>query len=396
MTLDEIVKQITSVNALVDNSEHDQALIELKEIQNQITPIIQSLNKTEKQTANELLMNVYSIKSRLFMFLGKFDHGLSIIEEGERQFESMDVDNTSVKRHVADLLRIKGAIYALKSEYDTALQYSKNSLKFSEEIGYERGIAYSLHNIGVFKSLIGDLDTAEDYLHRSLKLTKNINRGKGIPSSLQHLIELLIKKNERERAKPYLDQLRLINEASDNRIHDLFYQYSLALYLKSSNRNRNKVDAERLFEKLIIKNDFLFEVKIKCIKHLLELLINEFTLYHDMEVFSEITSHIDDLYNIGQTKEMYATTVEALIMKSKLQNIQGEFKSAKIFLDEAKLLAEEKGLKLLVQKTEGEQKAMTDTIKNMRKMIANNRGLVERMEALELDDYIKKVQTLIG
>ena len=73
----------------------------------------------------------------------------------------------------------------LMGEKDSARELDEQSLRVSEELGDQRGIARSLFHLGVAAFEEGDRSRAESLLLRSLEIEQNKKRG-GQPFRLRH------------------------------------------------------------------------------------------------------------------------------------------------------------------------------------------------------------------
>lgn len=70
------------------------------------------------------------------------------------------------------------------SSSDSARTYSTQALELAEEIGYQKGIAASLDNIGIIHSDLSDYPKSLDYYHRALKIFEEIGDMLRIKNSL--------------------------------------------------------------------------------------------------------------------------------------------------------------------------------------------------------------------
>ncbi|MHA2169189.1 MAG: hypothetical protein ACXAC2_08785 [Candidatus Kariarchaeaceae archaeon] len=79
--------------------------------------------------------------------------------------------------------------------------------------------------------------------------------------------------------------------------------------------------------------------------------------YCDREIYNEFLNRVNDLYEIAQEQSLFSLTDASLILKAKLQIIDGNFDEANILFDQAHFIGEEKGLKWIVSKIDNKKSA---------------------------------------
>lgn len=97
-----------------------------------------------------------------------------------------------------------------------ALEYANEALDIADSLQYDRGIAYSLNNIGVVQNKIGDLDKALEYFFRSRRLHHAIDNQDGLATTLNNIGTVYSSKKEYDKALDYfLNAYRIIEELQD-------------------------------------------------------------------------------------------------------------------------------------------------------------------------------------
>ena len=79
---------------------------------------------------------------------------------------------------VAQSLHQIGIIYQYKGDYDQALEQYQASKKIAEKIGDIKGVAASLHQIGIIYQYTGDYDQALEHYQASKKISRKDRRHK--------------------------------------------------------------------------------------------------------------------------------------------------------------------------------------------------------------------------
>ena len=106
--------------------------------------------------------------------LGDYDFALPFLEEAKEKLLKNKTLSKSEKKNIGTILNNISQIYDARGDYDTALQYLKQSLKIRQEIGDKSGQGTTLNNISQIFKARGDYDTALQYLKQSLKISQEI------------------------------------------------------------------------------------------------------------------------------------------------------------------------------------------------------------------------------
>ncbi|OLS22952.1 MAG: hypothetical protein HeimC2_28510 [Candidatus Heimdallarchaeota archaeon LC_2] len=364
--------------------------------------------------------------------MGNLDEALETAKEYESEFVEDKQWNTKF------LSRFSG-IYTYMGEYDLGLRYCQRSLNIAEETNNWRQISIELNGIALIYGYKGDVDLQLEYLHKSLAilLSKQVDNTEGhiivlgnigrvyqskgdsdnalqnfqkavvlaeefgnpqlIGLQLTFLIYYHLIRNEPENrfeVQSYLDRLGALQQNNDDKVINLYYDLCSARFLKNSSRNRDKVEAESLFRKIVNGENRNFEIKILAIYELLELLIFEYKTYKEDEVLDEVHSYLSEIYEITQEKHMFPMLVSCLILRSKLKIVEGALEGGLKYLEQAILTAEEKGLTMWLEQALTEKSKITQEYQEMKKLIENNVSLSERMDKIAVLDYLKIAQKI--
>ncbi|MFX1464756.1 MAG: tetratricopeptide repeat protein, partial [Promethearchaeota archaeon] len=193
-----------------------------------------------------------------------------------------------------------GVIYSSIGEFNISLKYYMKCLKIFKEINNSWYFAMVLNNIGSSYAESGDYDLALKYLEESLELYEQLPETIfNIESPLDGLISVSLEKGDIERAQKYFHRLENIYFQKRDSNVELVYQYNKALMLKRSTRIRDKAKAEELLKHIIETESLFFDLIIKAHIHLCDLLLAEFQVNNNYEVFEEINNYIAKLLTIA-------------------------------------------------------------------------------------------------
>ncbi len=97
-----------------------------------------------------------------------------------------------------------------------ALEYTRAALDIADSIGYDRGIAYAMNNLGVIQNRIGNLDKALEYFFNSMRLHQAIDNQDGLAATLNNIGTVYSAKKDHQKALEYfLDAYRIVEDLGD-------------------------------------------------------------------------------------------------------------------------------------------------------------------------------------
>ncbi|MFX1495448.1 MAG: tetratricopeptide repeat protein [Promethearchaeota archaeon] len=324
----------------------------------------------------------YYVMALILLNKGNLDNALEYIKQG---LSIGKVIKNSYLIGVGYLML--GFMYGMKGESKLSLSHFKKSLAIFKKIKNKWLIGTLFNNIGETYSFIGELDLALDYLEQSLKVLGKVNPMR-LAFCLDSLIQISLEKGERERAQQYFQRLKQIAKQEKSRDNILIYKYNKALMLKASPRIRNRAKAEELF-KLVIKGETLsFEIHIRALIHLCDLLLIELRTTNDIEVLDEVNHYISQLLSIAENSHSFWVLGETYLLQAKLALISFDLKEARLILTQGQQIAERNGLKLLAIKISNEHDELLKQLDLWENLIESNAPLEDRMELSRLNDQM--------
>ncbi|MCI5133421.1 MAG: tetratricopeptide repeat protein, partial [Candidatus Electrothrix sp. EH2] len=107
-------------------------------------------------------------------------------------------------------------IFKARGDYETALNYLKQSLEIQREIGDKSGEGTTLNNISALYHARGDYETALNYLKQSLEIRREIGDKSGQGTTLNNISQIYGARGDYETALNYLKQsLEIQREIGD-------------------------------------------------------------------------------------------------------------------------------------------------------------------------------------
>jgi hypothetical protein len=110
-----------------------------------------------------------------------------------------------------------GIIYFSKGELDSALDYYQKALELRKKVGNDIYVAHSYNNIGIIYFSKGELDIALDYYHKSLEIRKKLGNNIEIAKVYNNIGKIYVSKGELDAALDYHQKSHGILKEEDNK-----------------------------------------------------------------------------------------------------------------------------------------------------------------------------------
>ena len=122
------------------------------------------------------------------------------------QMEFEFARNKGLKMQMADALNVQGISFAIRSDYENAIDYFVSSLKIKEEIGDQTGVANLLNNIGIINEKQGNYQQAIENYRQSMEIQEELGNMKGMANALNNIGNCFYNQNEYIKAINYHKQ----------------------------------------------------------------------------------------------------------------------------------------------------------------------------------------------
>ena len=279
-------------------------------------------------------------------------------------------------------------IYRQKGELDKALEYQERCLILFKEFQNPNYDLASLQQLGVIYLSTGNLNLAKEHLQKSLILSEEAGTNQKTVSILYNLIIALVELEEFEQAERYLDKMEELCEKEENKIANQQHSIAKALLLKRSTRLAKKVNAEKLLREVIEDEIVSYELTVSAIFHLCELLIQELKITDAQDLWEEVRSLMKKLLGIAKSQDSHLLLAETYWLQSKLALIDLELKEAKILMNQAQFMAEEKGLHRLAIRISNEYDELLNNLEKIEELNKQDASFQEIMDFVKLDDIL--------
>ncbi|MFX0067380.1 MAG: tetratricopeptide repeat protein [Candidatus Hermodarchaeota archaeon] len=319
---------------------------------------------------------------------------LDIALEYNHRFLSL-AKKTGNSESLAGCFLLFAYIYYLKGELETALDYIQQNLAFRGEISEPDVFGDPILLSAWIYHAQGELDTALKRLQQRLSEEEHTGNDHFVSATLFSLIRVVLDQNNHFQAQKYLKHLQQLQGRTPNPWIHFHSRLAEALVLKQSPRAKDKFQAQNILEKLVKEDLLAIWLTALAIIHLCDLLIGEVKLYGELDVWKEAKALIDNLYVMAQDQKSVSLICEALLFRAKFAAIDKKLSQALQYYEQARLIATEKNLPVLLAKVDTEQKRFETEFETWQNLIQSNVSLKERLKHARMDDYIKEVQQIL-
>ncbi|MFX0207709.1 MAG: tetratricopeptide repeat protein [Candidatus Hodarchaeota archaeon] len=306
------------------------------------------------------------------------------------------------KKGIAWVCHGLGWGYRFKGELGLALEYSHKSVSKHEEIDEPLLRVLPLINLATIYHAKGELEAAYEYSTKALSLSEESGNEWAAAYALYSLVSLSLESNQIEEAKSYLQQLQTLHthgyQAEKMRrglIRPLttigqYAKLAEALILKTSPRLKDKGKAQEILQKIAEETSDNFEITYTAILNLCDLHIFELKASGEKMVLQETKNLVRRLTARARQQHSFSSVVDALILQAKLAMVEGDLTVATQLLDQAQMIADEKGLTRLGEKAIKESQLLEAQYDNWQHIIQSNAPYTTRLKYAQVEDYLSE------
>ncbi|OLS28688.1 MAG: Adenylate cyclase [Candidatus Heimdallarchaeota archaeon LC_2] len=340
------------------------------------------LELAQESQSPALLTRSLTMLGHYYRLKGQLDVALDNYQQSVRQENVPHLLFAYPIRHIGEILQTHG-------ELDKARLYYEKSLKLFELVSNDLGVARTLQYIGNIHYLQAGFDEALDYYGESLQILKRHNYQRMIVDVLYSHIKVYLERSELELAQKIVNEIQKHQQERDHKGIDQVYRLSQALVYKMSRRRVKKARAQELLEQIVNEGILNHEHTIVAMQHLCELLVDEMRTEPAEEIFVEANLLVNRLLAIGQEQELYQVQIQALILQSQFDMVQGKFDETLVKLSEADVMCKERNLPQLTEYVLQFRERYLKEFSKWQSIVHDNETIQDRLANEEIQEYIK-------
>ena len=323
---------------------------DLEDFETSLKLIKKSLTIFEEIGNIEGIIHALSVYGEFLAFgKGELDQGISYITE------ALSLAEKNKKEFlIGYCFRRLVSILSYKGLFDQSLIYAKRSLEIFEKFRNEPEASRMLSDIAIIYKKKGDFNFALDYLRRALKIQDKLTSPIFKVIILGSLVEVTLAMGDIESAKGYLVLIEEVNEKVKVPFCDIVFRDKKAQILAASPRAAHRVEAEKIYKKII---EDLGSEDVNGANYYLELcdlLIFELEVTNDMEIFEEINTYVSKVLRMAEKSNSFWLMGETIILQAKLALYKLDFNKARHLLTKGQQIADRHNMELLALKISNE------------------------------------------
>ncbi|MFX0029476.1 MAG: tetratricopeptide repeat protein [Candidatus Hermodarchaeota archaeon] len=321
-----------------------------------------------------------------FVFLQKCEItlALSYVESA-----MLNLKDTRYKYLICWALLTKASIFHLKGEVSQSIPIYKQSLALSRMFDHKLITSAILNNMAEALRMNGDLEQALEFSKESVRISTEIGDLKRLASKLDFLIQILIERGELEKVQLYFNKLEQLNKKLNGRSINEIYLLNKALLLNKSSRISNHGKAEEILKQILEDEHVKWEIRLRVLLTLSEIFITEVKFTGNIEVLKEVESLISQLFEIAEKSHSYWIWGETFLLQAKMALISLKLNDARRLLTQGQKTAEKYGLNLLARKISNEHDVLLKQLDVWEKLKGSKAPLSERLELARLNNQMK-------
>ncbi|MFX0105244.1 MAG: TIR domain-containing protein [Candidatus Hodarchaeota archaeon] len=345
----------------------------------------ESLKISEEHGNYPEMASALQLNSNYYFANGDLNRTITYLERCLR------VQKTYRKRDDWITLKDLGVFYGIIGELDLALEYTKQSLMLSEEIGNKTFIAECLNNSALIYRQKGDLDRAMEALERNLAIFEKLGNKIKLIGGLDSLFVVSLDTNSLKQAELYLMRMQHINEQIQDKLADVACRVNKALVLKMSSNSLDQEKAKKMLKEIVKEDVVNWEFTERALLHLCEIFLKELQIYNNQEILSEINVLIKRLLDFAELQRSYRLLAETNLLRGKLALIQMNIGDARQLFAKAERIADEHGLHLLARTISSENDKLLEQLELWENLKESKAPLAERIELSRLNEQMERM-----
>ena len=290
--------------------------------------------------------------------------------------------------------QVKEAIFSINQGIDLAL-------KLHKEYNYSRFLSNLYGFLGDIKTDLNEFDEALKLQIQALELRRERNETVPIFESVYQNIRVYLKLQNNNEAKKYLKEFDNLLAKQKSSYYlgvpiDYFriiFNMAKAFVLISEKSSKGNSEAMTILENILNSSNYLgSSLILNLILPLIELYIQEYRFFQNIEIFQKIQSSIEKVSELAEKSNSISVRIHSLMLKGRFDIVLGKYDEYEESFQTALRLAKEFELKNFELVINNQLLNLHLELSQWQELVKTQSSLLERLEKVELIDYIKECQ----
>jgi len=288
-----------------------------------------------------------------------------------------------------------GGIQLYKGELEKSLELFLKTLPFAEKMESAFAQSFILGSIGFIYWQKQDLNNATKYYEKCIKdlrESKNTEHRQYV-WMLFRLILVLMEQKKYAEAKEKLEIIKSVSDLQSYRQRHLshkIFKLSKAIVLKQLSLEGNLEEITDLLEEVAYDELIHDELNKTALFHLCDLNLRKLVETNNFEFLDTIKLKVKDLRKMAKEQDSFLILTETLLFESQLSLLELDTNQAKLYLQDAQKIAEEKGIHRLANFISDAYDNLLDNLERWENATSLLPDIVERLELTNIDELLQK------
>ncbi|MFW9778013.1 MAG: tetratricopeptide repeat protein [Candidatus Heimdallarchaeota archaeon] len=322
-------------------------------------------------------------------YKGELDAALRCAEESFEIFDDLEHEIG-----LSEVSTLMGSVHQGKGNFRKGIQYYDKALKDyspSSSRDVPHGYCVTFRYLGAVHYHQGELEKAIEYFNKAIDIHKSICKSRNtfldFELAILHLYLTMVYVELHNEQQIDVSQQKLDEYVERWPWLDVVKKLAQALVLKEKKRAVYRFQAQQILQE--IKEDkFDYEIEFMIKVNLCELLLDELKYSGEETIILDIQQLLDQISNLADKQRSITTLVSLYSLQARLSLIEGKSDLSKELLEKALAIAEDKGLGLIYSKLLIQRQEFIGQLDEWKKLFIRNSTLQERIELLNLREYI--------
>ncbi|MFX0210637.1 MAG: hypothetical protein ACFFDT_31950, partial [Candidatus Hodarchaeota archaeon] len=206
-----------------------------------------------------------------------------------------------------------------------------------------------------------------------------------------NLLSIAIYQGSVELTQSYLQKLQEIDIKEENKHISQKYRLTKAMVLKESDRVVNIAEAQKLFQEVASEEIISLEHNVTANLNLCELLLQELRATGNVEILMELREVLSRLQKVAEGHNSHIWLAKTYWLQSKIALLEFDIKRSQELLTQAQMIANEKGLKKLLNKISSEHDILLIQFRKWEKVLEQKPSVSEIIELTQIEEMVERM-----
>ncbi len=283
------------------------------------------------------------------------------------------------------------SIYTIKGDLEKALEYISSATQYYEKANDPFLLSEALRYKGEIYQKREKYNLALENYEKSIEVANLLNYRNRLAEAYFCLVGMYLETKDIENAQRYIKLLEKMSEDKKEIHVESRTLLSKALLLKSSLDIETKLNSRNLFEEVIKIKDLEFDLKVLAILNLCELLLLELKASEDTILLTRLRDLSEDLHKKAILENAHSIIAQTLWIQSQIELIDLNVTKARILMNRAQSLAEEKGIEKLAMKISNVHDALLNQLDLWESMTSELTTIAEKLEMTHIETILEEM-----